>query len=233
MSDRFDESAATYRDDVERAIAFAGGDLEPFTEAKVDNLLSLIRRRIDDPRNVRALDVGCGVGITDSLLGQHLSELHGVDVSRGAICAARARNPTVSYRVYSGSRLPYDDQTFDLTFAICVLHHLPNSYQPAFLSELARVTKPSGLVVTVEHNPINPLTRIVVSRCAFDDDAVLLTRRRNLALFRLVGLTPVESPYILFFPRRSKWVPRIERRLTKLPLGAQYLVAARPSGSST
>jgi SAM-dependent methyltransferase len=229
MSQDFDRSAPTYRDDVERALVFVRRDLERFTEAKVEALLALIRRRLGDPGTMRVLDVGCGVGITDTLLEPHLGELHGVDVASEAVELARERSPGVSYRCYDGSRLPYDDHTFDLTFAICVLHHVPPPGWPAFAAELVRVTKPHGLVATIEHNPLNPLTRLVVSRCEFDDDAVLLTRRRNVELFRFAGLTSIESRYILFFPWQNERLATIERKLAKLPLGAQFLCAGSPS----
>ena len=35
-----------------------------------------------------------------------------------------------------------------------------------------------------KHNPLNPLTRLVVSRCEFDRDAVLLTAKAAKRLLR-------------------------------------------------
>ena len=54
---------------------------------------------------------------------------------------------------------------------------------PAFVAELARVVRPGGLVVVFEHNPLNPLTRLVVSRVTFDDGVRLLrSGERRLAV---------------------------------------------------
>jgi hypothetical protein len=48
-------------------------------------------------------------------------------------------------------------------------------------------------------------------------------------LLRSGGLLPFDSRYILFFPWRAKLLRSIEQRLTRLPLGAQYLaVGAKP-----
>ena len=75
-----------------------------------------------------------------------------------------------SCRLSSGS--------FDVVFAMCVWHHIPPNQWTNFISELSRVLSQEGLLLVYEHNPLNPLTRRVVSRCAFDKDAVLLSLPR-------------------------------------------------------
>jgi SAM-dependent methyltransferase len=95
------------------------------------------------------------------------------------------------------------------------------------LAEMARVTRPAGLVVIFEHNPWNPLTRKAVAGCEFDRDAELLSRRESEALLRGAGLTELEASYIVFFTRESPRLQWIERRLARLPLGAQHVVSGR------
>jgi hypothetical protein len=92
------------------------------------------------------------------------------------------------------------------------------------LEEMGRVTKRDGLTVVFEHNPLNPLTRRVVRDCAFDEGVELLGRRELERLYRAAGLAVVEAEYLLFFPWRAD---ALERRLTWLPFGAQYVVAGR------
>ena len=227
MSARFDEYGDTYHDEVGHSIAFAGQDLEFFTEAKADALLDLARRHLGDPARLRVLDVGCGPGETDAYLGA-FGDVHGVDISEELVKHARERNPDATYVHYEGRRLPYDDGVFDLAFAICVLHHVHPVEWGGFMGELVRVVRPGGLAVVVEHNPLNPLTRLVVARCAFDDDAILMGRTLVTELFRHAGAEPVEARFILFFPWRSKQLRRLEQRLGSVPLGAQYFVAVRP-----
>ena len=91
--------------------------------------------------------------------------LAGVDPSEAMIEAARKANPEADYRVADGTELPFEDGSFDLAFAVCVLHHVAPPDRPAFVAELARVTRPGGLTVVFEHNPLNPLTRLAVRRC--------------------------------------------------------------------
>jgi SAM-dependent methyltransferase len=226
VSTRFDEFGESYRTAVERSISFVSPDLDFFTRAKAEALLALCRTQLGEPSAVRALDVGCGPGETDALLGV-FAELHGVDVSAAQLESARRRNPSVRYRLSDGARLPYADGAFDLAFTICVVHHVPRPARRRFSAELARVVRPGGIAAIVEHNPINPMTRLAVARCAFDDGAELLGPRQARSLLRGAGLTVVHSRYILFFPWETLTLRKLESRFARVPLGAQYIVAAR------
>jgi SAM-dependent methyltransferase len=225
-SAEFDAHADSYQEAVERSIAFAGQELEFFTRTKAEHLLAVAERHLGPPAGLRMLDVGCGVGTTDRFLGGVVGELHGVDTSAEAIERARRTNPGVDYRAYAGERLPYRDQSFDVAFAICVVHHVPVAQWHAFASEMARVLRPRGIAAIFEHNPHNPLTRRVVSNCVFDEDAVLLRRRRAAGLLRSTGLERCEDRYIAFLPFGGRAVAPVERALGRVPLGAQYYVSA-------
>ena len=223
----FDRYRETYEAAVEDAIGFAGQEHSFYVEAKARRLLELARRRLG-PEPPRALDVGCGVGLTDGWLLPHVASLHGVDVSEGMVERAREANPAAAYEVYDGTRLPYADASFDLVFAICVLHHVEPREREGFASELARVTRPGGLVAVFEHNPLNPLTRRVVRDCAFDEGVELLGRRELERLLRAGGLHVTDAEYLLFFPWRGRPFAAAERALRRVPLGAQYVVAGHP-----
>jgi SAM-dependent methyltransferase len=219
--DRFDQ---TYEAELDDAISFAGQEHAFYVDAKARRLLELARRRLGE-RPLRVLDVGCGVGLTDARLVAHVDDLVGVDVSEGMVERARAAVPAATYELYDGSRLPFADGEFDLAFAICVLHHVDVPDRRPLLAEMARVTRPDGLVAVFEHNPLNPLTRRVVRNCAFDEGVTLIGRSELEQLFRAAGLRVEHGEYLLFFPWRAD---ALERRLTRLPIGAQYVVAGRP-----
>jgi SAM-dependent methyltransferase len=229
MSD-FDDHVESYEGSVNRALRFAGQEHAFFLEEKARHLLELVARRLGDPRSLRALDVGCGVGLVDRLvLGSFLS-LDGVDTSRASIERAARDNPAGRYQVTEGGRLPFADSAFEVTFAICVLHHIGVGERREFVQELARVTTPGGIVVVFEHNPLNPATRLVVSRCEFDEGVVLLSRGHVDDLLRGAGLGRLESQYILFFPWRGAVLRSAESLLRSVPFGAQYYVAASRPG---
>ena len=227
MSNDFDEYRHTYRDEVQRSIGFSGQDVGFFTDVKARLLGELARRTLGNTRQLAVLDVGCGVGLTDEALEGRFGTINGVDVSEGAVAEAVVTNPWATYAGYDGRTLPFEDDRFDLAFAICVLHHVEPAERGAFTAEMARVVRPGGLVVAIEHNPFNPLTRMAVARCDFDEGVVLASRKEARALLRASRLNPVGSPYILFFPWRAEIFRRMERALTWAPFGAQYIAAGR------
>src|SRR5438046_2832522 len=99
------------------------------------------------------LEASCGNSIHARRLDCRLGTVSGVDISTAMIERAQAANPRVNYRAYGGSRLPYPDESFDLVFAVCVVHHVPPSSWPRFVNEMARVTRRRGIVAIAEHNP--------------------------------------------------------------------------------
>ena len=110
---------------MDKAISFVGAEHSFFTEAKARRILDISRRRLGPLDRIRALDVGCGIGLTDAYL-EEIGSLEGVDISDDVVRLARNANPGVRYRAYDGERLPFGDGAFDLAFAVCVLHHVPN-----------------------------------------------------------------------------------------------------------
>ena len=203
-------------------MAFSGQDAAYFTQLKARALTDLVQRRVGDPSTLTALDVGCGVGVTDAYLVDSFRAVIGVDIFDGVLERAAVANPGVDYRLYDGHTLPLEDESVDVAFAICVVHHVPPPQWTAFAAEMARVLRPGGIAAIFEHNPLNPLTRRVVSNCVFDEDAVLLRRRRASDLLRQVGLAPCEDRYIAFLPLGGKAVVPIEAALRRVPLGARY-----------
>jgi SAM-dependent methyltransferase len=223
----FDRYRTSYSEEVNRAIAFSGRDLDHFTRVKARVLLHVVDRHLGDPGALTALDVGCGIGLTDRFLAGSFGRLEGCDIAPRALEVAALQNPTVSYRCYDGARLPFAEGAFDVSFAICVLHHVAPAQWTNFLEELRRVTHRGGLAVVFEHNPWNPLTRWAVRSCAFDEGAVLLSKRKVEELFRGQGLRVAEAGYLIFSPFGGERSATAERRLRRLPMGAQYYVAGR------
>jgi SAM-dependent methyltransferase len=227
MTQGFDEYADSYGDEVTHSIAFAKTERDFFTRRKANCLLDLSRRLLGDPAHLSVVDVGCGVGSTDAHLAGRFRELHGVDTAPETIRRAAANNPSVRYQSYDGRSLPFPDSGVDLAFAINVVHHVPRIERLAFAQELRRVVRQDGLVVVFEQNPLNPLTRLAISRCDFDKGVVLLTRRALARLLSDAGLDPVEQRYIIFSTSDRPRVRALEGSLGWLPLGAQHYVAAR------
>ena len=223
----YDRHRDTYARDLDRAVSFAGRDHTFFTRAKAEQLVELVRRHAGDPRTADVVDVGCGVGLTDRFLRGAFRTLTGVDVTPGVLETAAAENPWARYVRSDGETLPLEDDSFDVSVSICVVQVVEPAQRPRFVGELARVTRPGGLVVVFEHNPLNPLTRIVVRRCSYGADARMLREGELARLFTGAGLETVDRGYLLLLPSRHPAAVAVEQRLRALPLGSQYYRAAR------
>ena len=94
----------------------------------------------------RALDVGCGPG---ALTGELVARLGAgavaaADPSESFVAAARDRHPGVDVRRATADDLPFPDAGFDAALAQLVVHFMPDPV--AGLAEMARVTRPGGVV---------------------------------------------------------------------------------------
>jgi SAM-dependent methyltransferase len=225
MGELFDAYDKTFGAVVQSSIDFSGLPHSFFTAAKVDALRELIAVRLPDVHKPHMLDVGCGVGEFHPFVRGMFGRLCGTDTSAASIAQARIRNPDVQYEACAGDTLPYDRASFDLSIAICVLHHVPPPRWVGFLREMRRVVRPGGLVCLIEHNPFNPLTRLAVVRCEFDRDAVLLRARGARALMADAGLRDARSHYFLLLPWAGPLARRVEHGFRRIPLGAQYIAS--------
>jgi hypothetical protein len=118
---------------------------------------------------------------------------------------------------------------FDLVISCNVFHHIPPSDRAATVSALCARMKPKANLVIWEHNPLNPLARLLVKCCPFDKDARLLSLAATRRLLEESGYRHVRHAYVNLFPpkwQRLNFVSRIESRLARLPIGAQYWVMA-------
>src|SRR5688572_26791078 len=131
-----------------------------------------------------ALDVGCGVGHWGLLLASVLPEdarITGIDREPTWIAEARARSlarglgERCSYQQGVAERLPFPDDTFDLTTCQTVLIHLADP--AAAIAEMVRVTRPGGLVAVAEPNNLTEALLLdSISNRASIDDVVELVR---------------------------------------------------------
>jgi SAM-dependent methyltransferase len=172
-------------------------------------------------------DVGCGVGLTDSMIIDRVAAVSGFDESAESVAVAAETNPSATYFHADGPELPAEADSFDVAFAINVIHHVDPSDRPEFVAELRRIVRPGGLVIVFEHNPFNPLTRLSVLRCEFDKGVELLSRRNLRRLVGEAGLTPVAARYVIFSTSAAPSVLAAERRIGWLPLGAQHVLVSR------
>lgn len=224
MAELFDKYHENYGQVVDGSISFSGLKHDFFMQAKAD----LIARKLVTLPNrggseLKALDIGCGVGTLVPYVRSLFSSVSGCDVSSDSIARAKAADGTIDFRHYHvGEPLPFEGGSFDFVSAVCVVHHVPAAQWAGFFGEMRRVLKPGGLACVIEHNPLNPATRLAVMRCPFDEDAVLLGSAKTKSLFEGAGFRHDETEYFLLLPSTRPIARRVEQGLRRAPLGAQY-----------
>jgi len=94
----------------------------------------------------RVLDVGCGPGALTAQLVERLGSgaVSAIDPSASFVAAIMARFPDVDVQRGVAERLPFADGTFDAALAQLVVHFMTDPVTG--LAEMARVTRPGGLV---------------------------------------------------------------------------------------
>jgi SAM-dependent methyltransferase len=94
----------------------------------------------------RALDVGCGPGALTAQLVDRLGAdaVSAVDPSPSFVEAVRERFPDIGAQSGSAEQLPFLDDSFDVALAQLVVHFMSDPV--AGLGEMARVTRPGGIV---------------------------------------------------------------------------------------
>jgi ubiquinone/menaquinone biosynthesis C-methylase UbiE len=187
----------------------------------------------------RALEAGCGTGLILQRVDGRLKALGGravgVDLSHGMLARAEARG----LEVVRGSltTLPFPDASFDLVYSFKVLAHVPQAGQA--LAELARVTRPGGVVVAEYYNTrslryvikrLRPARRISKN----ETDSAVYTRYDSLSAIRsylppglqirsLHGVRVFTAlPSLLKVPVVGAALDRLERQAAHHPRLARY-----------
>jgi SAM-dependent methyltransferase len=223
----FDRYANGYENDVDRSVSFTGRDSTFYARRKVEILEEIVRQGPGPLRELSLLDVGCGTGTTDQELAPRVRSLHGVDISVEMLAKAQQNVPEAQFSWFDGETLPFDDGTFDVVVAICVLHHVPVPQRLRLASEMVRVSRHEGVVAVFEHNPYNPLTRHAVNTCELDRDAVLLPPRETAELLKKSTAMEPEYCQYLFSPLGGATGRFLDRHLRRIPLGGQYATWVR------
>lgn len=222
----FDEYADNYDAALERGISLSGEDKDYFARRRMEWLRHSLHGLTDHP--LRVMDFGCGSGTATPFFFEVLgaSFVLGVDTSAKSLDVAR--------RQYGSDRTEFQpiDQyqpsgTIDLVYCNGVFHHIPPGDRAKALGRIWDSLIPGGAFAVWENNPLNPGTRLVMSRIPFDRDAVTLTAREARRMLQARGFEVLRTDHLFIFPRVLKRLRAVEAMLSSLPFGAQYQVLCR------
>jgi len=98
------------------------------------------------------LDFGCGCGRLARMFKGHQGHIAGCDIDRRHVEWCASAIDFLEVKLSSViPPIPYADNEFELVISISIFTHLHVQDQDRFLSELARVCRPDGLVLLTVH----------------------------------------------------------------------------------
>jgi len=226
--DLFDQYAAAYEEALSNAIAPSGEGREYFAEGRV----AWLQRCLDEIKHPvnSLLDFGCGDGATTPLLLRTLNAqlALGVDVSAKSLEIARKQHGSERIQFESIAEFQPSGQ-MDLAYCNGVFHHILPAQRATALSLVHGALREGGLFSLWENNPWSLATRYVMSRCAFDRDAILLSPPEARRLLKDGGFEILRTDFRFIFPRSLRALRKIEDWIYRAPLGTQYQILCRKS----
>jgi len=120
----------------------------------LEPILWKMRRKIIKASKVTAgmkvLEVACGTGTQAVRFKKAGAEYTGVDLSPAMLNIAEKRNLECLHA--DGTKLPLEDNSFDLSSITLALHEVDPEISKKIVSEMMRVTKPEGSLVLVDYS---------------------------------------------------------------------------------
>jgi len=121
-------------------------DRETF-ETKKESLIFSQKIKLD--KEMRVLDLACGIGRTCRWVAPFVKEYVGVDFIPETIEKAKEYNKEISnaeFHVNDGQSIKiFDDESFDLAYSELAFQHMLKPIQESYIKELRRVLKKGGL----------------------------------------------------------------------------------------
>ncbi len=97
------------------------------------------------PKNSKILDIGCGLGMTVSMIKASVpdSEVIGIDITQKSTWEAYEKQFNVKYFVDDALNLQFNDEEFDIVVSFGVIEHVTDDKK--FIKENLRILKSGGM----------------------------------------------------------------------------------------
>ncbi|MFQ6064874.1 MAG: class I SAM-dependent methyltransferase [Candidatus Bathyarchaeia archaeon] len=124
----------------------------PLHAEQVINLARKLLNFVNVGEGKNLLEIGCGYGTASRYIAKKYQlYVTAIDLDLELIRPARKNNadiPNLGLLEADATRLPFQDNDFDIVLSIQVMHHIPNWLSA--LREIKRVLKPKGYLLYVD-----------------------------------------------------------------------------------
>ena len=117
--------------------------------------LPRIRKKVADMADAKegskVLDVCTGTGSQSFAFGKRCCDVIGIDLSEDMLKIAKRRNrhENVRFEVADATKMPFEDDYFDVSCISFALHDMPHEFRHEVLDEMRRVSK---MIVVADYN---------------------------------------------------------------------------------
>lgn len=135
-----------------------GERIDSHDESAYQEYVSFVERFVK--KKDKVLDLGCGTGLSTSMLGRLAGEVNGVDISPIFIKTAekKRRATNIKFTCADILNLPFPDESYDVVSSFLLIEHIYDI--PQALSEMARVAKKGGLIIILSPNLLSPFAEL-------------------------------------------------------------------------
>ncbi len=99
----------------------------------------------------RILDIGCGTGIWAEYFYRKGAEVYGIDISEKMLEMARKRVPKGKFYLGDVTKIPFQNEFFDIVFCSLVLSHVKDLKKA--IREIHRVLEKNGILIISDMHP--------------------------------------------------------------------------------
>ena len=111
---------------------------------------------------------------------------------------------------------------YEIITICCVVHHINPLEWENTVASLSKKLSKGGVLVILEHNPLNPITCWVVSKTDIDINAILIKHRNAERLMDKTGLKNIKSKSFMFVPPGNGIADLVDKMFGWTMLGGQY-----------
>ncbi|MEA4914298.1 MAG: class I SAM-dependent methyltransferase [Christensenella sp.] len=122
---------------------------------RYEEVIKNIASELDLTSYTSILDVGCGTGALCSVLHEAGFSVTGVDPAQNMLAIAKGQPENQEIRFLQANaleRLPFSDQSFDLSIASYVAHGMQKSERMKLYTEMRRVTRSKVIIFDYNQN---------------------------------------------------------------------------------
>jgi ubiquinone/menaquinone biosynthesis C-methylase UbiE len=124
--------------------------MESFRDYENEAKIFIDKLGVSEPRNLTAIDIGCGTGAFSIHASKYFKKIYAVDISEEMLKIAKSKakfNETDNVEFCNSGFLQFQPNAkADVVYSKWAFHHLPDYWKQAALLNMNKMLKPGGIL---------------------------------------------------------------------------------------